>query len=87
MAKLPPLSVRIYYDPLLTELVRRLGYETLALEAARGRLEPLVEQYGKDRVNAAARAVLLMDEATAQLRPEARKAAWQLLGPPPATVS
>ena len=83
MAKKFPLSVRIYYEPPLTDLVRLIGYTTLPLEEARERLAPLAEKYGRDRMNAAAKAVLDMDEQEVRLNPVSRKAAWQLLGPPP----
>ena len=84
MAKKFPLSVRIYYDPPLTELVRLIKYDTLPLENARDRLAPLAERYGRDAMNRAAKQALDMDEHEVRLTPEVRKAAWQLLGPPPA---
>lgn len=84
MAKRIPLSVRIYFEPHLTELVRLIGYDTYRLDEARGRLAPLVDKYGREKINRAAKEVLAMDAATARLNPVVRRAAWQLLGPPPA---
>lgn len=87
MAKRLSLSVRIYFEPHLTELVRLVGYDAFPLDEGRSRLRPLVEKYGKDRVNAAADDILDMRNGVLRLSTKARRAAWQLLGPPPAPVS
>jgi hypothetical protein len=91
MPKRQPLCVRLYFEPHLTELVRRIGYQSLPVPEAKARLAPLVEQYGKDRVNAAIKELLEIDRSQdpprARLNDAARKAAWQLLGPEGATSS
>lgn len=43
-----------------------------------------MERYGRDAMNRAAKQALDMDGHEVRLTPEVRKAAWQLLGPPPA---
>jgi hypothetical protein len=88
MAKRPPLCVRIYFEPHLTDLVRLIGYGTLPVEEARRLLAPLAEKYGKERMSAAANEALEMDcsrqPPVLRLNAAARKEAWQMLGPPPA---
>lgn len=83
MAKKHPLSVRIYFEPHLTEMVRLVGYTTYPMEEGKNRLRPLVEKYGRDRINAAAHDILDMRNEVVRLNTKARRAAWQLLGPPP----
>jgi len=87
MARRHPLSVRIYFEPHLTAMVRLIGYETYPLEEGRARLRPLVERYGRDRVNSAAQEALDMRHGVIRLNAKVRRAAWQLLGPPPAPAS
>jgi hypothetical protein len=88
MAKRSPLCIRIYFEPHLTDLIRLIGYGSLPWDEARQRLAPLAAKYGKDRMEAAAQELLEVDRAgqppMVRLCGAARKAAWQLLGPPPA---
>jgi hypothetical protein len=85
MPKRQPLCVRLYFEAHLTELVRSIGYQSFPVPEAKARLAPLVERYGKDKVNAAIQEVLEIDRSQepprARLNDSARKAAWQLLGP------
>jgi hypothetical protein len=85
MPKRHPLTVRLYFEPHLTELVRLIGYQSLPVAAAKERMRPLVAKYGKDRINAAIKELFEIDGAQepplARLNAAARKAAWQLLGP------
>ncbi len=85
MPKRQPLCVRLYFEPHLTELVRLIGYEELPVPVAKERMAPLVEKYGKERINAAIKEVFEIDGAhqppRARLNSAVRKAAWQLLGP------
>jgi hypothetical protein len=87
MPKRQPLCVRLYFEPHLTEMVRLIGYHSLPVAEARQRLAPLVERYGKERVNAAIKEILEIDPSgqppLARLTAPARKAAWQLLGSEP----
>jgi hypothetical protein len=90
MAKRQPLCVRLYFEPHLVELVRLIGYQALPLEEARARMAPLVAKYGKDKLNAAIMELFKIDTSQephrAYLKPEARRSAWQLLGPPPESI-
>ena len=56
--KRPPLYMRIYQQPLLTEIVRAVGYEQLAREEVLRRLEPMAEKYGRERTIENARELL-----------------------------
>lgn len=84
-----PLALRLYFDPTLTAVVRLVGYEGLPVEEARAQLSPLVERFGKEKVNAAIQELLEIDAAPtpprARLKAEARRLVWQLLGPPAET--
>lgn len=80
-----PLYDRIYQTPAWYSLIRLLGYAEHPLEDARKLTAPLADQYGLHVMQEAA-AVLTegnADKTTVRLRPEVRKLAWQLLGPPP----
>jgi hypothetical protein len=87
MKRRQPLCVRLYFETHLVELVRLIGYDELPVERARERMAPLVERYGKDRINAAIKEILQVDSTQdpprARLTAAARAAAWQMLGPPP----
>ncbi len=87
MAKRPPLCVRLYFEAHLIELVRLFGYDELPVAVARERMAPLVEKYGKDRINSAIKELCEVDQSQdpprARLAPPVREAAWQMLGPPP----
>jgi hypothetical protein len=87
-----PLVERMYGDPCYTELVRLIGYQGCRFRELEGKLRPLVERFGEQRVEVASFHVLTYEgqvmrdakpEAEVKLRGEARKLAWGLLGPPP----
>jgi hypothetical protein len=82
-----PLSIRLYTEPHLTALVRLVGYEGLPLPEAKERGQALAEEFGKEKMKAAAREVIHIDTSEdpplVHLAEAARKVAWQLLGPPP----
>ncbi|MCI0457468.1 MAG: hypothetical protein L0Z62_10905 [Gemmataceae bacterium] len=88
MAKRPPLCVRLYFEAHLVDVVRLIGYEELPVPVARERLAPLVQKYGKDRINAAIKELFEVDQSQdpprARLAQPVREAAWRMLGPPPA---
>jgi hypothetical protein len=52
------LYMRIYQQPLLTEIVRSIGYEQLTRQEVLKRLEPLDEKYGRERTIEAAQELL-----------------------------
>src|SRR5437879_3345161 len=80
-----PLWQKMYVNPLYTELVRVVGYVGISLAEAREKIQPLGVQYGPKAVQAAANEITHMDEKQTRLwlTDEARKMAFQLLGPPP----
>src|ERR671938_61510 len=87
MKKTQPLCIRLYQEPHFAALVRLIGYAGLPVPEAKERLRPLNEQYGQEKMKAAARELVEIDAsrepAVARLTEPARKLAWQLLGPPP----
>jgi hypothetical protein len=87
MAREQPLSVRLYFQPHLYELVRAIGYQGLPVPAAKEKVRALAEKYGKDKMRAGSRELVRIDPSTdpptARLKDDVRKLCWQLLGPPP----
>jgi hypothetical protein len=84
--KRQPLYMRIYQQPLLTEIVRAIGYEQLAQGEVWRRLEPLAEKYGRERTLADARELVARlpgQHDLWALTDEARRSSRALLGPPP----
>jgi hypothetical protein len=90
MPKRQLLCVRLYFEPHLTELVRLIGYRSLPVPEAKARMTPMVEKYGKEKINAAIKELFEIDSSQqpprARLNAAARKAAWQLLGPEEASA-
>jgi hypothetical protein len=85
-AKRQPLSLRIYFQPVMTDIVRAIGYEVLACNEALLRLEPLAKRYGQPVVEEAARELLVWAEDHSdhwRLSSEASRLSRALLGPPP----
>jgi hypothetical protein len=89
VSKRQPLVVRLYFQPPLYELARLIGYAGLPAPAAKEKLRSLSERYGRAVMEAAVGEIVRIDRTTepptARLTEEARKACWQLLGPPPET--
>ena len=70
----------------LTDIVRAVGYDVLSEDEIRARLQPIIDQQGKEAVEAAIEELLDIttgSEGTVQLKLHVRKIARQLLGPPP----
>lgn len=82
-----PLSMRLIFQPHMTDLVRLFRYETLSREEVKKRVEPLMEKYGREKVGDATAEIV---EEVAQpplhyrLTEEARRLSLQILGRPPA---
>ena len=82
-----PLLLRLYSCPHLVALVRLFGYGELPSDEAKQRMQPLVEQFGRQRMEAAADEVL--DSRSSgqsvlfRLSDEVRQWAVQILGPQP----
>jgi hypothetical protein len=92
MHKEPPLWQRLYFDPAYAEICRAVGYRGCLYRELAGRLQPIEDQYGQQRVEAATMQLLTYEGqysctprplAHVELRTEVRKLCWQLLGPPP----
>lgn len=84
----PPLYVRMYFNPAYTDLVRLVGYGGLPLlPDARKKIQLLVEKFGEEKLREAEQALIEYDTSrepgVARLTAQARKLAFQLLGPPP----
>jgi hypothetical protein len=87
VSKRQPLVVRLYFHPPLFELARVIGYGGLPAPVAKEKIRPLAEKYGRAVMEAAVGELVQIDHSsdppTARLTEAARKACWQLLGPPP----
>lgn len=87
MAKEQPLYLRLYREEPLYELARLVGYQGLPMPEAQEKIKPLIGKHGKQTMADAAERIVRIDPSTnpptARLTDEARKACWQLLGPPP----
>src|SRR5258708_18097098 len=81
-----PLYLRLFYQSHLTDLVRLFGYSEIPDEEARKKLKPIVEKYGKKKMEAAVEEIVFIDDtkspAVARLTDHARKLALQILGSP-----
>ena len=89
MLKEQPLWYKLYYLPQYHQLARILGYEGLPAPEAVRRAKPLLEKYGKAKMDQVSHDIVHIDgrtnPPTARLTDEARKLCRQLLGPPPET--
>ncbi len=92
MKKEKPLSLRIYFDDCYAAICRTIGYAGCQYRELDEKLEPLRQQFGKVRVDSATYYLVAFEGqmtvkppplARVELRAEARKHCWQLLGPPP----
>lgn len=81
-----PLYLRMFFQSHLTDLVRAFGYDEIPLEDAREKLKPLVAKFGREKMEAAAEEIIVIDEskspAVVRLTDHARKLAVQILGSP-----
>lgn len=85
--KRQPLYIRMYFDPVYVEFVRFIGYDGKPLPEAEHFLLELEKRYSREKVIDAGEAVSTSEgkaeNMTVRLTAEARRLAWQLLGPPP----
>ena len=84
-----PLYMRIPQQPLLTDLVRLLGYRSMKNEQFIEGCKPLGEKYGHERLSAAVAELVsetFHQSGVVQLTPAAREASRTLLGSPPAAA-
>lgn len=83
------MYLRLYFDPVFTELARFIGYGGRPLQEVQPFIRSLGEKYGQARVQEAGDAVTVIEGRgepyTVRLSNAVRKCAYQLLGPPPAT--
>src|ERR1043165_7251412 len=84
-----PLCVRMYFQEIYIDLVRFVGYEGKSLEEAKSFVHGLAAKHGRDKAMAASEEVVVIDQDSkppiVRLTAEARKLAFQMLGPPPAS--
>ena len=84
--KKPPLWSRIIYDDAMVALVRLLGHEGLPFGEMRLKAKPLVEKFGRERLQAVTDEIVDNvgdgDDAIVRLTEQARKLAIQLIGRP-----
>lgn len=83
-----PLVIRLYLRPVLTDLVRLLGYKEVEIPTLNRRLTKLRTKHGRDAVDAAQTELLHLDVTrkpvvVARLSDNVRRLARALLGPPP----
>jgi hypothetical protein len=84
MAK-EPLGVRLYFQAHLHELAQLVSYGGIRSSALKEKLPGLEAAHGARKVAEALSELTVTDEkaGVVSLTPQARKACWQLLGPPP----
>ncbi len=84
--KKKPLWCRIIYDDQMVALVRLLGHEGMPLKEMRDKAKPLVEKFGRERLQEAADEIVETtgdgDDAIVRLTEQAQKLAIQLIGRP-----
>ena len=83
--KRPPLWWRITYEEHMVALVRLLGHEGLPLKDMPEKAKPLVEKFGRERLQEAADEITEYlgdgDDTVVRLTEQARKLAVHLIGP------
>ena len=84
--KKKPLWCRIIYDDQMVALVRLLGHSGMPLKEMRDKAKPLVEKFGRERLQEAADEIVETvgdgDDAIVRLTEQAQKLAIQLIGRP-----
>ena len=83
MSKAQPLWHRLHYDPLLTELARRVGYVGFPVHQLAEKLRDLAKQHGARKLSAALLETMSLVGNRVMLNEATRRLCWQLLGPPP----
>jgi hypothetical protein len=85
--KVLPLSHRLYYDPAYVALARAIRYTTMPCEDLRKKLKDAEKEFGISKLDAAAKEILdylpVEGQMAVQLKAQARKLCFGLLGPPP----
>lgn len=86
MAKEQPLWLRLYFDPVYTEVVRLVGYGGFPEDEVEKRIEPLVQRFGHGEVESALWRLTTYRKPecgpTVRLGLDVKPLCWQLLGPP-----
>jgi hypothetical protein len=79
------LLIRLYQQPVLYELARAVSYGGKRPGQLKDKCAELAEKYGQHAVTMAFTELTMLEKDTVLtvLRPEARKACWQLRGSPP----
>ena len=84
--KKKPLWCRIIYDDQMVALVRLLGHSGMPLKEMRDKAKPLIEKFGRERLQEAADEIVETigdgDDAIVRLTEQAQKLAIQLIGRP-----
>src|SRR4051812_4161846 len=83
MQKERPLYDRMYTDPLLIELTRKVGYLGFPLRELADHLRELVQKHGVKKLSLALTELATYRNNRVMLNEKARKTAFQLLGVPP----
>lgn len=92
MLKEQALYLRIYFDPICTEVARIVGSQGFTYREMEGKREPLYKRFDKVAVQSAVYHLAIFEGqmtcnpkplAQVKLRAEARTLCWQLLGPAP----
>ncbi len=77
----------MYFRKPYVELTRAIGYAEVPVADVRKRIDELVAEFGKDVIQSASNELVDIVEQDkspiVRLKPQVRKLAWQLLGPPP----
>src|SRR3990172_482688 len=83
--KRPPLWWRITFEEHMVALVRLLGHEGLALRDVPEKAKPLIEKFGRERLQEAADEITESvgdgDDTVVRLTEQARKLSVHLIGP------
>ncbi len=78
------VKVSVVVDPQMVALVRLLGHEGMPLKEMRDKAKPLVEKFGRERLQEAADEIVETtgdgDDAIVRLTEQAQKLAIQLIG-------
>lgn len=84
MSKEQPLSLKLYFDPSFTDLVRIVGYVGFPFRELAEKVKPLIQQYGIKRVSLAITETLSFAGWRVMLNEQTRPRV-PFIGPPPET--